>query len=71
MLNVLLQLVTYRKPSVSVTKMGGETTNVSSPWMLGDSMVKSDDAAKSVSVIPVLHETHTRILSDTTRCLSV
>jgi hypothetical protein len=70
-LNVLLQPVTYRIPSVSATEEGGEQQT----FHLVDfvkCLVKSDNALKSVRVIPVLRETHTRILSDATRqCLSI
>jgi hypothetical protein len=73
-LNVLLQLVTYRIPLVSATKGEREREKqqtfhlVHFAWCL----VESDNALKSVKLIPALHETHTRILSETTgRYLSI
>jgi hypothetical protein len=64
MLNILLQLVTYRIPSALTAKGKG----INKPFIsfISFDADESDNALKSVTMIPVPGETHTRILSDTT-----
>jgi hypothetical protein len=53
-------------------EMGGEKQQTFDLVRFVRSLRKSDNALKSVRVIPVLRETHTRVLSNTTRlCLSI